>query len=198
MNSTYNYDPQSRKDELVDTVANMLTIIVPALRPDIAIIIGAFPWCESIAFPVSCEHETNMFQVLYLPQWFPGMSFKKQMLIAREYSKQYLERPFAYSLQKVVIVISNIRIVTRRIITYASAIASHLRWYTMRCATWKKRNFPPKNRGCRRSKRHVALYPLVCFPDALRDFLLIPMLQAASETVRDTRSVVIINTNCTT
>ncbi|KAF8129485.1 cytochrome P450 [Boletus edulis] len=83
LNSTYNYDPTSRKDDLIDTVANVLTIIVPALRPDIAIIVGAFPW------------------LLYLPSWFPGMSFKKDMVMARAYSKQYLERPFEHALQKV-------------------------------------------------------------------------------------------------
>jgi hypothetical protein len=48
MNSTYNYDPASRKDEFVDMVANALTIAVPALRPDVPIIVGTFPLCESI------------------------------------------------------------------------------------------------------------------------------------------------------
>lgn len=48
MNSTYNYDPASRKDELVDMIANALNIILPLARPDIAIITGAFPLCESI------------------------------------------------------------------------------------------------------------------------------------------------------
>ena len=49
-----------------------------------------------------------MFQVLHLPSWFPGMSFKKEMTIAREYSKQYLEQPFEYALQKAVMVISTL------------------------------------------------------------------------------------------
>ena len=50
MNSTYDYDPVSRKDELVDIVANVLDIIVPVLRPDIAVIVSAVPWCESMPF----------------------------------------------------------------------------------------------------------------------------------------------------
>ncbi|KAF8549586.1 cytochrome P450 [Imleria badia] len=82
MNSTYDYDPTSRKDELLDIVAAVLNIIVPVLRPDVAVVVGAFPW------------------LLHLPSWFPGMSFKKEMAIAREYSKQYLQRPFEYALQK--------------------------------------------------------------------------------------------------
>ena len=53
INSTYNYDPVSRKDELLVIVENVLNIAVPAMRPDVAVMLGAFPWCESIAFPIS-------------------------------------------------------------------------------------------------------------------------------------------------
>jgi type III secretory pathway component EscU len=45
-----------------------------------------------------------MFQVLHLPSWFPGMSFKKEMAVARELSKQYVNRPFEYALQTAVMV----------------------------------------------------------------------------------------------
>ena len=48
MNSTYDYDPASRKDDLVEIVANVLNIVVPLLRPDVAVMVSAFPWCESI------------------------------------------------------------------------------------------------------------------------------------------------------
>ncbi|KAF8552144.1 cytochrome P450 [Imleria badia] len=81
MNGTYDYDPASRKDELVDIAASVLDIVLPLFRPDISVIIGAFPW------------------LLYLPSWFPGMSFKREMAVAREYSKQYVERPFVHSLK---------------------------------------------------------------------------------------------------
>ena len=101
MNSTYDYDPTSRKDELVDIVANVLNIIAPVLRPDVALTLGAFPWCESTQCPVPTSITTR-FLVLYLPSWFPGMSFKKDMAIARELSKEYLQRPFEYALHKVV------------------------------------------------------------------------------------------------
>ena len=46
MHSTYDYEPASSKDDLVDIVAKVLRIVVPLLRPDIAIMVGAFPWCE--------------------------------------------------------------------------------------------------------------------------------------------------------
>jgi hypothetical protein len=52
------------------------------------------------------DHEINMFRVLHLPSWIPGMSFKREMAVARELSKQYLDRPFEYALQKAVMVIS--------------------------------------------------------------------------------------------
>ena len=54
MNSTYDYDPGSRKDELINIVANVLNIIAPVLRPDVAVMVGAFPWGESISLAVSC------------------------------------------------------------------------------------------------------------------------------------------------
>jgi hypothetical protein len=52
MNSTYDYDPVSRKDDIVDIVANVLHIVVPVLRPELAVMIGALPWCESITFTI--------------------------------------------------------------------------------------------------------------------------------------------------
>ncbi|KAI9567596.1 cytochrome P450 [Boletus coccyginus] len=82
MNCTYDYDPASRKDELVDIVENVLRMTVPIMRPEINLVVGTFPW------------------LLYLPSWFPGMSFKKDMALAREFSKVYLDRPFEYAVQK--------------------------------------------------------------------------------------------------
>ena len=48
MNSTYDYDPASRQDDLVDIAANVLNLVVPLLRPDVAVMVSAIPWCESI------------------------------------------------------------------------------------------------------------------------------------------------------
>jgi cytochrome P450 len=83
MNSTYDYDPASRKDELVDMVKKSLAITGPVLRPDVALVIQAFPW------------------LTYIPSWFPGMSFKKEMAVARALTKQYLDKAFEHSLRKV-------------------------------------------------------------------------------------------------
>ena len=47
MNSTYEYEPASRKDEFIELGANTLNIILPILRPDRGAIFGAFPWCTS-------------------------------------------------------------------------------------------------------------------------------------------------------
>jgi hypothetical protein len=95
MNSTYDYDPASRKDDLDDLVANVLNIIVPLLRPDVVtVIVGAFPWRESLICTLSFK--ISNFQVFHLPSWFPGMSFK--MAVVREVSKWYLDRSFEYAL----------------------------------------------------------------------------------------------------
>ena len=101
MNSKYDYDPTSHKDESVDIVANMLEIVVPILRSDVALTPGAFPWCESVQCPVPSSITTR-FPVLYLLSWFPGMLFRKDMAIVHEFTKGYLQRPFEYALRKVV------------------------------------------------------------------------------------------------
>ncbi|KAI9459790.1 cytochrome P450 [Boletus coccyginus] len=82
LNSVYDYDPQSRNDELVGIVAEVLEILVAAVTPEVAIVVATFP------------------ALLKLPSWLPGMSFKRKMAIARELSVQYVDRPFAHSLQK--------------------------------------------------------------------------------------------------
>lgn len=46
LNSVYDYDPKSQKDELFDIIAKTLEVTVRALRPDISILVGAFPACE--------------------------------------------------------------------------------------------------------------------------------------------------------
>lgn len=48
----------------------------------------------------------NPSKVLHLLSWCPGTSFKKQLAMARVFCTQHLERPFKYSLQRVVVVIS--------------------------------------------------------------------------------------------
>jgi len=83
LKSTYDYDAASRKDEFVDIMANTLGIASPAARPDIAMIVNVFPF------------------LLCLPPWFPGMSFTREIEMARNATKVYLNRPFEHSLQRV-------------------------------------------------------------------------------------------------
>jgi len=66
------------------------------------------------------DYEVSMFQVLHLPSWFPGMSFKREMAVAREFSKQYIDRPFEYALEKIVGIISFF-ILVRTLNNYAAA-----------------------------------------------------------------------------
>ncbi|KAF8546671.1 cytochrome P450 [Imleria badia] len=82
LNSVYDYDPQSRNDEMVDNAAKVLEIAVATVTPEVAIVVSAFP------------------ALLNLPSWLPGMSFKRKMAIARGLSKQYIERPFSHSVGK--------------------------------------------------------------------------------------------------
>ena len=56
MNAVYDYDPVSRKDPMVDIVERVINIILDALRPDVSIVIGAFPGRKQVrdAFAVPC------------------------------------------------------------------------------------------------------------------------------------------------
>ena len=47
MNAVYDYDPVSRKDPMVGIVEKVINVILTALRPDLSIIIGAFPGRKS-------------------------------------------------------------------------------------------------------------------------------------------------------
>ena len=84
-------------------LVNALKVAVLAARPDISAVASAFPPCESVTFSVARSmHDMNLSIVFHLPSWFPGMSFKRQMAMTRVFCKQYLERPFEYSLQRMV------------------------------------------------------------------------------------------------
>ncbi|KAH0835858.1 cytochrome P450 [Lanmaoa asiatica] len=84
MNSVYDYDPASRDDELAELVATVTKVVSGAFRPEVALIVGAFP------------------VLLRLPSWLPGMSFKKKMAASKEFVNQYIERPFEHSVRKMV------------------------------------------------------------------------------------------------
>ncbi|KAN0084502.1 Cytochrome P450 [Tylopilus felleus] len=83
LNSAYDYDPPSHDDALIKMVAKVQEIALSVVRPNIAIIVATFP------------------MLLKLPAWLPGMSFKTDMAIARNLTRQYVETAFEYSLQRV-------------------------------------------------------------------------------------------------
>ena len=43
MNAVYDYDPTSRQDEITGVVARILGVIMSAIQPRVALIIGTFP-----------------------------------------------------------------------------------------------------------------------------------------------------------
>lgn len=48
LKTTYDYEAASSQDEIVGIVANVINIVIPAIRPDISIILDTFPFCELI------------------------------------------------------------------------------------------------------------------------------------------------------
>lgn len=43
MGSIYDYDPMSRNDELTEIIAKVLDVILTAIQPEVALVVGAFP-----------------------------------------------------------------------------------------------------------------------------------------------------------
>lgn len=53
----YDYEPASKKDEVIDNAANLIKIAFSILTLDRIVTVGAFPWCESITFLVRSRDE---------------------------------------------------------------------------------------------------------------------------------------------
>jgi len=77
------------------------------------------------------------YLVLKLPSWFPGMSFKRDMATAKAFSKQYVERPFQYSLER--LVREYLEISTRIHCRVSLQIALFPVWYSMLSEMWKRK-----------------------------------------------------------
>ena len=104
MNAVYDYDPVSSNDPMVHIVEKVINVILDALRPDVSIIIGAFPGRKSIRGTIFTvpRRQVCCYVVLSLPSWLPGMSFKRTAASSRIWAKDCVETPFNYSLQKMV------------------------------------------------------------------------------------------------
>ena len=50
MCSIYDYDPSPRNDEMVSIINNYIKASFPALTPEKAILLKAFPFCEHLLF----------------------------------------------------------------------------------------------------------------------------------------------------
>ncbi|KAF9238245.1 cytochrome P450 [Melanogaster broomeanus] len=82
LNSVYDYDPVSRKDDMIVTAEKALNVVSNSLRFHIAILTTTFP------------------AVVNLPPWLPGMSFKRGAALAKLLMKRSVEVPFEHCLQK--------------------------------------------------------------------------------------------------
>ncbi|KIJ66855.1 hypothetical protein HYDPIDRAFT_108787 [Hydnomerulius pinastri MD-312] len=74
----YDYDAKSRDDPIVGYVETAIEIAMKEVRPEVAAVIGAFPFLK------------------HLPPWFPGARFKRSALISQECSAKFVEAPFQH------------------------------------------------------------------------------------------------------
>ncbi|KAN0091353.1 Cytochrome P450 [Tylopilus felleus] len=78
MSLMYDYDASGVDDPIVAHVERATNIAVKEMRPEVTAIIAAFPLLK------------------YLPEWFPGASFKRSARISRESIAEWVEAPFEY------------------------------------------------------------------------------------------------------
>ncbi|KIK96423.1 hypothetical protein PAXRUDRAFT_825949 [Paxillus rubicundulus Ve08.2h10] len=74
----YDYKASSRHDPVVAYVEKTIEIAMQEVRPEVAAVIGAFPFLK------------------YLPPWFPGASFKRNALISQECCAKWVDAPFQH------------------------------------------------------------------------------------------------------
>ncbi|KAI9571684.1 cytochrome P450 [Boletus coccyginus] len=78
MSLVYDYDASGMDDPIVAQVELAMSIAIKEMRPEVTAIVAAFPLLK------------------YLPQWFPGASFKRSALISRKSIGEWVEAPFEY------------------------------------------------------------------------------------------------------
>ncbi|KAF9243525.1 cytochrome P450 [Melanogaster broomeanus] len=74
----YDYKASSRQDPVVAYVETAIEIAMKEVRPEVAAVIGAFPFLK------------------HLPPWFPGARFKRNALISQECAAKWIETPFQH------------------------------------------------------------------------------------------------------
>ena len=72
----YGYRPQSDNDELLLMIKKMMEDFAFFATPG-NFLVDIFPIRESRAAPPLCTHPLTLLAVKYVPEWFPGASFRK-------------------------------------------------------------------------------------------------------------------------
>lgn len=72
----YGYEADIKNDSIVGTVRELIDLLTKALSPENAAILVAFPFLQ------------------HLPDWFPGVGFKRQAAYSRQLATQVLNEPF--------------------------------------------------------------------------------------------------------
>ncbi|KAF8552190.1 cytochrome P450 [Imleria badia] len=78
MSLVYDYDASGVDDPIVAQVERATYLATKEMRPEVAALIAAFPLLK------------------YLPEWFPGASFKRSAMITRKSISEWVEAPFEY------------------------------------------------------------------------------------------------------
>ena len=83
MSAVYDYEPKLRGDPMVKVMDDFCKASLPALTPENAVLLKAFPFRKFLGYYCWVFH-IHFWKVLIVPEWIPGLS-----RIRREASAAY-------------------------------------------------------------------------------------------------------------
>lgn len=97
MSVVYGYETAMRDDPIIAVVERAVKLAVEFIRPEVAAILGLFPFSKFYSFHFWYIYLTNCpLPVRYTPSWLPGASFKRNALISQQYAGDMVDAPFQF------------------------------------------------------------------------------------------------------
>jgi hypothetical protein len=102
MSSVYDYEPKPRNDPIVSIIDSFLDISFPALTPEKAVLLKAFPFCKRLWTSVQNYLLKSLSKVVYIPDWLPGSRIKRETREASTLRDKMIEMPYQYVRKRMV------------------------------------------------------------------------------------------------
>ena len=102
MSNVYDYEPKPRNDPILSAIDSFLRVSFPALTPEKAILLNAFPFCKRFWMNVQNCLLNSILKVVYMPDWLPGSWIKREAREASTLRNKMIEMPCQYVRKRMV------------------------------------------------------------------------------------------------